>query len=204
MDEMPKVTEQRLDMLREMANIGVGSAATSLSNMLNEEKVHMNVPQVAVEAIQEIPEYLGSPENTVGGVYIESQNEENGIDLVLLFVLSLNSVEYLVERLLPPDSANEEMKFSLLTEVGNIISGSYLNALSFMTDKSFQSSPPKLAVDMAGAIVGTVIAETMITDDYLILLKTTIQTEKEDIEGSVLILPNQGALDRLFNLMGVE
>ncbi len=204
MDEMPKVTEDRLDMLREMANIGVGSAATSLSAMLNEEKITMDVPQVAVEPIQEIPEHLGAPEDAVGGVYIESINEDTDIDLILLFVLSLSSVRYLIKRLLPPENTTEEMELSLLTEVGNIVAGSYLSALSFMTDRSFQSSPPKLAVDMAGAIVGTIIAETVTTDDYLILLKTTIQTEQEDIEGTVLILPNQGALDSLFNLMGVE
>ncbi len=217
MEEKPRVDQERLDMLRELANIGIGSATTSLSEMLQDEKIMMDVPQVEVEVLQEVPEKLGDPENMVAGVYFEAQCPEEEINLVLLFVLSMESVKNLIKRLLPDSSlegynfeAGEigEMELSMVREVGNIVAGSYLNALSFVTNLTFMSTPPQLAMDMTGAIVATVIAETRMVDDELILLKTEIHSAEEvlegAIEGNVLILPDEGAMVRIFNLMGVE
>jgi len=53
-----------------------------------------------------------------------------------------------------PDDYNEEfneLDLSALKEIGNIISGSYLSALSTMTNMCITSSVPYLAIDMAGA-----------------------------------------------------
>ena len=39
-----QIDEKKLDILKELANIGVGNAVTSLSRMLDEEKISMDVP----------------------------------------------------------------------------------------------------------------------------------------------------------------
>jgi len=103
-----------------------------------------------------------------------------------------------------PEGADDsdEMKRSVLMELGNIITGSYLSALSFMTNLTFNASPPRLGIDMAGAILGTVIAETKTVDDQIILLKTELAIESEGIQGSVLILPDSGSLVTLFEYLG--
>jgi len=212
--EESRVNQARMDMLKELANIGVGNAATSLSQMLEEARVDMEVPEVKLEELQEVPEHLGDPESAVGGVYFEAQSTEEDINLVCLFVLPLDSVKYLILKLLPGWASDAsdidvsadmgEMEISMLREVGNIVAGGYLSALSFITGLTFLPSPPQLAVDMSGAIVGAVIAETRLVDDKLILLKTTIHSAQHSIEGNVLILPDEGSLERIFKLMGVE
>ena len=222
-NEGPQVNEVHLDTLRELANIGVGNAATALSKMLGEETINMKVPQVAVEQLQEVPEHLGDPEDPVSGVYFEAYNRDEDITLIFLFVLPLDSVNHLIHKLLPQgkgchesafngenaDASEDaldmgEMELSMLMEVGNIVAGGYLSALSFMTNLTLLSSPPQMAVDMSGAIVGTVIAETRLVDEYLILLKTTIHSEHHALEGNVLILPDEGSLNRIFKLLGIE
>ncbi len=57
-------------------------------------------------------------------------------------------------------------------------------------------------IDMAGAVMGTVIAETKTFDDQLILLKTELNFENDGIDGSVLILPDSGSLKTLFEAPG--
>jgi len=102
------------------------------------------------------------------------------------------------------ESDNDDMERSLLMELGNIVTASYLNALSFMTGLTIHATPPKLGVDMAGAILGTVIAETKNVEDYLILLKTELEIAYDGIEGSILILPDSGSLGKFFTCLGVE
>ncbi len=50
--------------------------------------------------------------------------------------------------------------------------------------------------------MGMVIAETKTVDEELILLKTELSIELEDINGSVLILPDSGSLTTLFEHLG--
>ncbi|MEW5785274.1 MAG: chemotaxis protein CheC [Bacillota bacterium] len=201
MDSPDMVGAAQLDLLKELANIGVGNAVTALSVMLNDQRINMHVPEAKVTSLQEVPDSFGDPENMVAATYCEADCADLG--LVLLFVLPLEAAENMVARLLPGASqALDEMERSLLMELGNIITGSFLSALSFMTALTFSASTPRLGIDMAGAVLGTVIAETKIVEDNLILLKTTLQVEDEGIEGSVLILPDSGSLQTLLKNLG--
>jgi chemotaxis protein CheC len=195
------ISDTQQDLLKELANIGVGNAVTALSTMLNDEKIEMAVPVVRVTPLQEVPEAFGNPESTVAATFCEADCPALG--LVLVFVLPLAAAEKMISKLLPERSEKmDEMEQSLLMELGNIITGSYLSALSFMTNLTFNASPPRLGIDMAGAVLGTVIAETKTVDDQIILLKTELALENEGIEGSVLILPDSGSLKTLFEHLG--
>ncbi|MGM0651792.1 MAG: chemotaxis protein CheC [Bacillota bacterium] len=201
MDSFDKISEEQQDLLRELANIGVGNAVTSLSTMLNNEKIDMSVPVVKVAPLQDVPDSFGDPENLVTATFCEAECQQFG--LVVVFVMPLEAAQNIIKRIMP-DSSEEvgEMESSLLMELGNIITGSYLSALSFMTGLTFNASPPKLGIDMAAAILGTVIAETKTVDDQLILLNTSLNIESDGIEGSVLILPDSGSLIALCKQLG--
>lgn len=195
------VSAEQLDLLKELANIGMGNAVTALSVMLNNQRIHMQVPEVKVVALQDVPESFGDPESPVAATYCQADCEHLG--LVVLFVLPLIAAEKTVVKIMPGGSGEMgEMERSVLMELGNIITGSYLSALSFMTNLTFNVSTPHLGIDMAGAILGTVIAETLMEEDYLILLKTMLEVEDEEIEGSVLILPDSGSLPTFFENLG--
>ena len=45
------------------------------------------------------------------------------------------------------------MEMSALNEIGNIVSGSYLSALSGLTGMKMVSSVPALSIDMLGALL---------------------------------------------------
>jgi chemotaxis protein CheC len=195
------INEAQQDLLKELANIGVGNAVTALSSMLGDQRIEMAVPEVRVTPLQDVPDSFGDPENTVAATYCEAECPAFG--LVIVFVLPLDAAQRIVAKILPERSdALEEMEQSLLMELGNIITGSYLSALSFMTNLTYNASPPRLGIDMAGAVLGTVIAETTTVDDQIILLKTELNLESEGIEGSVLILPDSGSLLTLFDHLG--
>ena len=197
-----RLSREKFDVLKELANIGVGNALTSLSKMLNEEKVEMNVPEATLAPLQDIPDLLGGAELPVAGIYIESHGD---IGLTILFVLSMDSAYKLISALLPGSQGElDEMGQSALMEVGNILTGSYLNALSMMTDSRMLPSPPSIAVDMSGAIISTVIAEASIVDDEVVILKTSLNSMQSNISGHIIILPERGSLKKIFTLLGVR
>lgn len=197
-----KLTKDKLDVLKELANIGVGNAITSLSTMINEEKVQMDVPVATLALLQDLPELLGGAEVPVAGIYIEAHGD---IKLTILFVLSLESASTLISLLVPGSQGElNEMGMSALIEVGNILTSSYLNALSLMTNLQMLPSPPQIAVDMSGAIISAVMAGAHIVDDEVVLLKTTLNTMQTHISGHILILPDRGALKRIFTLLGIR
>ena len=195
------ISSAQQDLLKELANIGVGNALTALSTMLGDQPINMAVPAVQVTPLQDVPDFFGDPESTVTATFCEAENPVFG--LVVVFILPLSAAENLSRRLLPEGvDDSEELRESALTELGNIMTGAYLNALSFMTDLTFHASPPRLGIDMAGAVLGTIIAETKTVDDQIILLKTELTIESEGIEGSLLILPDSGSLITLFDHLG--
>lgn len=199
MADLPLCDEFKLDVLKEMGNIGVGNAATALSQLLNFEKVDIFLPDVALCPLDEIPDMMGGAEKTVIAIYIEAPGE---VSFYTVFLLSLDSADSLITSLTGEAySAQDEMGQSVLREVGNIITAAYLNALSFMTDLTFLPTPPMLAVDMAGAILGTILAEANIAEDYILVLKTAFATAAGAIEGSFLIIPDMDSLDTVVNLL---
>ena len=56
-----------LDTLREMSNIGMGHAATALSQLLR-RRITLHVPNLTVTEIAEVPTLLGGAETVVAGV----------------------------------------------------------------------------------------------------------------------------------------
>ena len=72
-----------------------------------------------------------------------------------------------------------------------------------MTGFTLRLTPPSLGLDMAGALLGSVIAEKMMLEDNFILIKNTMHAFNEDIEGSLLLLPETGSLEKIYRQMGV-
>ncbi|MGI6307367.1 MAG: chemotaxis protein CheC [Dethiobacteria bacterium] len=196
------VNAYKLDVLKELANIGMGHAVTSLAQMLDGEKICMDVPTATLAPLQDIPELLGGAELPVAGVFIASSGD---VQLKILFVLPLESALNLTSILLPDAQGNfDALELSALLEVGNILTSAYLTALSLMTGLKLLPSPPTIAVDMSAAIISTVMAEAHVLDDELVLLQTTLSSRKKRITGHILMLPDYGALKTIFTLLGIR
>ena len=199
-----RINDNMLDVLKELANIGVGNAVTSLSHMLGEEKIDMDNPVATLVPLQDVPDFLGGGEVAVAGVYIQASGDVN---LTILFVLALESATNLVaglmQRMGGESGELDEMGLSVLIEVGNILTAAYLNALSMMTGYQLLPYPPQIAIDMAGAIISTVMAETHMIDDEVVLLQTTLKTMDSQIGGNILILPDYGALEKILASLGI-
>ena len=71
------VTNNYLDVLREIGNIGAGNAMTALSQML-QSKVDMQVPQVRLLEFSEVGAMVGGEEQLMVGVLLGVEGDITG------------------------------------------------------------------------------------------------------------------------------
>lgn len=200
-----------LDVLKEIGNIGTGNAATALSTMMN-RKVDMIVPTVKILAYSELTALLGGPEKLILGILIDIEGDLQGMILILL---EKEFTHQVVNALLGTEIDNfesmTEMDMSVVQEVGNILSASYLNSIAMMTGLMLEVSVPAVSVDMAGAILsvpaikyGEIGDEVLLIEGGFIGGEKSIGDEKIEVGTKLLMILEEQSLKLLMEKLGVS
>lgn len=204
LESIEQLDDVMLDVLREIGNIGHGNAATALSQMLG-KPVDMDVPDVRLLDLNETVEYLGGPENLILGILIELGGEVNGM---LLYALEESFASEMIEAVLgkKPESitALDEMELSFVGEIGNILAGSYVNALSALTGLTANISVPTINADMAGAILSVPAVEFAARGSRVLFIDDRFRLGSAGIKSNMILIPELGSLERIFTQLGVE
>jgi chemotaxis protein CheC len=196
----------QLDALKEISNIGMGHAATALSQMIG-QTVRLRVPQVTITEISQVPEHLGGAEQLMVGITMQVLGDARG-SIMLLF--PQESAHRLLCSLLGRQDRGQtlsEEDVSALKEVGNILASAYLSALGNLLKKVLIPSVPLLANDMAGAVVDNVLIELSRSGDLAMMVETDFsgeQNRETTIRGHFFLLPNPETLDIFVNLLGTH
>ena len=190
-------TEIELDALRELANIGAGTAATSLSGLLG-MPIDVAVPTAAALPLADAIDAAGPPELCVTGVAIPLGGELAGAALMLFPEQDVATLCGLLG--LEDDS---EYAASALGEVVNILCASYLGALSDMTGLAIELGPPEQVVDMLGAIRGSILAMSAGAGDVALMLDSALIIEGEACSLSFLLIPCAEGVDDLLSQLGL-
>jgi chemotaxis protein CheC len=205
-----RIQPYHLDILKEVGNIGAGHAATALSKLLN-KTIDMKVPAVRVVSFDEITDLVGGSDNIVAAIFLRIEGDAPGN---MFFMLPVNEATLLIQYLIGDPSFDlnsppiPELGLSALQEVGNILAGSYLSALSDLTKLNLQPSVPALSVDMAIAILSYGLLELSQVGDYAIVIDTEIiekvDAESQKTKGHFFLLPDPGSYDIIFKALGVS
>ncbi len=202
-DDILELSPVQLDALREIGNVGAGNSATALSQIIN-HRIDMNVPQVSIVPITEVPDLVGGPDVMVAGVFLRVYGAAPSN---ILFLLPQESAFYLVDMILgKPHGETKTLDFmdeSALMEIGNILAGAYLNALFNLTKLSLLPSIPALAMDMAGAILSVVLIQLGQMGDHALVIETEFQADEDGIKGHFFLVPDPGSLDTILTAVGV-
>jgi chemotaxis protein CheC len=191
----------QLDALREVGNIGAGNAATALSQLIS-KKVDMTVPSVNIVPFDEVFSRIGGDEVVVG-VIVRVLGDTPGN---ILFIFENETASNIIELLTgTKEETISEMGNSVLCEVGNIISGSYMNAIAKFTNLLIMPSVPAVAQDMLGAILSTTFIESGQFDDQVLDIETIFLNEDlTNISGHFYYVPMPGSLEKILNSLGIS
>jgi len=208
MSFMDRINSIQLDVLKEIGNIGAGNSATSLSILLN-KKIEMNVPSVRLVNYSEMMELAGGPDEPVCAVFLRIEGDAPGS---MYFILSIEQANRFVQSLTASPISFEqppydEMAMSALQEMGNIVAGSYLSALSDFTNLSLVPSVPAVNIDMFGALMSFGLYELSNESDHCLVIETLItdsdQTDKA-VKGYFFLLPDPQSFETIFTSLGVN
>jgi chemotaxis protein CheC len=187
----------QLDALRELANVASGTAATAMSQLLGQE-VEINVPQALALPLVDAVDACGDPEETVTGIVIPLEGDVAGLVLMLIptddaaALCQLLGVEF-----------GTEWGDSALCEIGNIVGTSYLNGLSAMTGMYLGPCPPHLCIDLLGAIVASLLAQTAGEAETVLVLDSELGLHDDACAMSFLLLPSAGGVSDLLAPLGL-
>ncbi|HEX6590051.1 MAG TPA: chemotaxis protein CheC [Longimicrobiales bacterium] len=190
----------QLDGLREVANIGAGHAATALSQLTN-RRIMVGVPQVKVLRIDEISEMIGTGEDVVAGVAMQMLGDLTGRTVQ---IFPKDTAERVAGILIGRDDVDfptgfGELEQSALKEVGNILGGAYLNALSDFLGLLLLLSVPGLAMDVTAAVLKSVFLEFQEDRDYVFVVETVFNMDEaeQELHGHFLLVPDEASIDVL-------
>ena len=122
-----------------------------------------------------------------------------------MFLLGKESARHLVNKLMGMDIAGEEfgeMEMSALMEIGNIITGAYLNSLASITNLKIFPSVPSLCVDMAGAILSVPAIEFGTLGDKILLIQSQFMDEIK-LDGYFIMVPDIESYAKILSSLGM-
>lgn len=200
--DFDELNAKYFDVLKEIGNIGAGNAATAIADMVG-MKMDMSVPDVELMPVENVGSAIGSEEEVVVGIML---GVETDIDGSMMFIMDLTSAHRLVNKLMmrDPDFDGDftEMDLSALREIGNIISGAYLSAISGLTNLTITTTVPSISIDMAAAILSVPAIEFGMVGDNALLIDTQIGTN-ESIKGYFILMPEGDSYKKILSALGL-
>lgn len=185
-----KFDSNDIDILTEIGNIGAGNAATALSEIL-QGRVDMSVPKVGILKFKELINELNGPENIIVAILVEVSGDLDGF---ILFALETECALTLL-RLVGMEYGKDvfslsELEMSTLTEITNILTGTYLTAVCDMTGLAINATVPSFAIDMAGAILNVPISFYGRVGDSVLLIETQFKSGDDLVIGRFMLIPD--------------
>ncbi|MFL0197079.1 chemotaxis protein CheC [Clostridium sp. WILCCON 0269] len=193
------LTPMQLDALKEVANIGTGNAATALSQLIN-KKVDITVPDINIVPFNDIFTSIEGDEIVVG-VIVRILGDTPGN---ILFIFEKETALDLISMMIGQrEEYLSDMGNSVLCEVGNITSSSYMNAIAKFTGLYMIPSVPAVTCDMLGAILSTTFIESGQFDEHVLDIETLFMQNNSKISGHFYYVPMPGSLGKIFNALGI-
>jgi chemotaxis protein CheC len=194
-----------MDALKEIGSIGAGNATTALASMLNVEII-MEVPKPELMEASKISSSICPEEEIIVGIFTEVSNDITGS---IMFLMQMDSAHYLVNRMMNKSLDNEDpfndFELSAMKEIGNIIIGAYLSALSGMTRMTITPSIPYISVDMAAAILSVPAVQFGQYGNNGLLIETKFRskTGARSISGYFILMPEEDSYAKILTSLGV-
>lgn len=205
-----QLTNFQVDALNEVGNIGIGSATTALSQLVD-KRVQLSLTHVqlidSASIIANIPDSI-----TMTGMMVRMMGDIQG---AMLFLFEFKNAVVLSDLLLKDTKyeTDPNMHQSALSEVGNILTGAYLNSLHKFLDLAIVPSIPHVATGSIAEVLEEASTEAGRDIDKILSIETMFMVHSVGHEsglntlyGDMFMLLDskslQTVLDSIDNLMG--
>jgi chemotaxis protein CheC len=200
-------SNEQLDALKEIGNIGSGNAATALSQLLD-KKIAVDIPQVKFVSLEELSglDLLNSPQDLSIAVSFKILGKLRGGVVVLYPQRSaLLLIDILARRQIGSTEVFHLIDESALKETAHIISCSYLNAVGQLINiYDLVPSVQDISVDRKDKL-NKVMLKRFVSDkmNFILPIENNLSIEDLKLNLFVIFLLEQESIKKVFNTVGL-
>lgn len=188
--------KDEMDILREVGSIAAGHGSVALSEVLG-RKINLVIPSVELVPCDKVPDRVEKGKMEIAVVFrlltglkgeaVFMLDEKNAFKLIGLSY-KIRVEDKMMEVL-------TEVGISALKEIGNIVTGAYLNAVGLILKKVILTFPPALISGTIEEVLGMILGSSGVSDNIL-FIEALFEAEQENIRGSFyLVLSQESAAD---------
>jgi chemotaxis protein CheC len=199
------LSPERMDALKEVANIGAGHAATALS-MMTGARIMIDVPTVNVAPLEELIPGIADANSQIVSVMMDMHGSLKGHTLLALpLVTGRRLADLMLRRERRPGGVLDALEESALKEAGNILGGAYMTALSEFLSMTLLPSPPRLTVGTTHEVMDEHRKQAA-NAAAACCVETEFSFEEigERFRGFFLLLPDAASFDAIFRAVNVK
>lgn len=205
-----KLTEEQLDTLKELGNIGSGNAITAIS-MLLKKQIEMSLTFVKIIPFWDISKIIEKPNSEVFAITSNINGKEN-MAILQFFPKKpiLNIINDLAEVKIEPynnirrlDDMDDYSK-SIISEFGNILAGHYASSMANLMGITLIPRSPLVVLDTFETILNSIVANFASITDYLVIIETKIQIQTLHLEGILCLIPDLDSLKKFFKAIDLN
>ncbi|MCW4046978.1 MAG: chemotaxis protein CheC [Candidatus Bathyarchaeota archaeon] len=164
-------SKKDLEILLELGSIGAGHAATSLSEIL-QQPVTIDIPRICSVPPNVLPKLYHSRDMPATAVYIHLEEKLECHFLFIFEMPELKEITNMMALALSPNAREPSMELSATEELGNILIGSFLTAISDFTGINLVSAPPLLIGAPFDSIISDFVLKLSSTSGEAIVFDT--------------------------------
>ena len=191
-----------MEVWASLASSGMANAINGLSEMIGQEIITSSLRTRTV-AVHDAADVLSGAETIVTAVHLSISGGAHG-HMVLVYPpeVSFALVDLVMGQEPGTTKELDEMEFSVLGEVGNIMGALFLNHVADYTGLELKPSPPEVMTDMVGAIIDAALADLLLYSDEIVVVTACFGTEGQQIDGNFLVLPSPEVIDSIARTHG--
>ncbi len=196
-----ELSDMQMEAMKEVGNIGAGHAATALSEMLN-EPVQIGTPSVEILPFSGLADRVSRHGRIISAVHMHVFGEAPCQIVVLFDEAQARGFTSIFTGSEPGGGDDFDVLVeSTVKEVGNIIGGAYLTALTSLTGITLIASVPSLSVGTAQSTFLELI--DVPADQEVFYVQTGFEKQEPVISGEFILIPGPDSIAPLLSVFGL-
>ena len=191
-------SEEQLDFLTEMMNIGAGNAVTAFAQLLNRE-VCINIPILKTVAGHEVAPALIHPSALVTCAKMDLFGDVAGEVFYVVPDEHKKTLIFLMQQAFPSQNADlgklNNLDSSIVAEIGNILTGVYLTTIHDFCNLDIYHSVPVTAEDMIQSLLDESIVILSSKVKMILLIQNEFIIGEKRITSYLLLIPALKSVD---------
>ena len=177
-----------LDVFSEIGSIGVGHAATALSDIVKEH-VTIEIPRLRTGPPHLVPRVYGRHDKPTTAIHTHLTGNTD-CDIILAF--DADEAKKMATMIATTSSieTNPEMEKSTIEEIGSIMTCSFFSAMADFIGFQLMPAPPQTVTDSFDTIIDNFLANQALTSNSALIFDTHFKRRSSSADGILLLFPS--------------